>query len=140
MRRKMPAMAEIPPIEYAKTVDGVNIAYQVRGDGPVDLVYAMGMAGTFEIEFEPSWGTRPLGIEVRAGVHTGEVETIAGKAGGMAVVIGSRIGALAPASEVLASQTVKGLTAGSGLEFGDAGEHEIKGVPDRWRLYRVVDA
>jgi class 3 adenylate cyclase len=81
---------------------------------------------------------KPLGIEVRAGVHTGEVETIAGKTGGMAVVIGSRVGAKAQASEVLASQTVKDLTAGSGLVFEDAGEHELKGVPDRWRLYRVL--
>ena len=80
----------------------------------------------------------PLGIEIRAGVHTGEVETIDGKVGGMAVVIGSRVGASAGASEVLVSQTVKDLVAGSGLAFEDAGEHELKGVPDRWRLYRVV--
>ena len=83
-------------------------------------------------------GVTSLGIEVRAGVHAGEVETVAGKTGGMAVVIGSRVGAKAQASEVLASQTVKDLTAGSGLIFEDAGEHELKGVPDRWRLYRVV--
>jgi len=81
---------------------------------------------------------QPLGIDVRAGLHTGEVESIAGKTGGMAVVIGSRVGSAAQASEVLASQTVKDLTAGSGLVFEDAGEHELKGVPDRWRLYRVV--
>ena len=79
-----------------------------------------------------------LGIEVRAGVHTGEVETIDGKAGGLAVVIGSRIGGLAGPSEVLASQTVRDLTAGSGIAFEDAGEHELKGVPDRWRLYSVA--
>jgi class 3 adenylate cyclase len=81
---------------------------------------------------------QPLGLEVRAGLHTGEVESIAGKAGGMAVVIGSRVGAVATGSEVLASQTVKDLTAGSGLVYEDAGEHELKGVPDCWRLYRVV--
>ena len=80
----------------------------------------------------------PLGIEVRAGVHTGEVETIDGKVGGMAVVIGARVGASAGPSEVLVSQTVKDLVAGSGLAFEDAGEHELKGVPDRWRLYRVT--
>jgi pimeloyl-ACP methyl ester carboxylesterase len=78
-----------------------------------------------------------LGIEVRAGVHTGEVETIDGKVGGLAVVIGSRVGAAAGRSEVLVSQTVKDLVAGSGLAFEDAGEHELKGVPERWRLYRV---
>jgi pimeloyl-ACP methyl ester carboxylesterase/class 3 adenylate cyclase len=80
----------------------------------------------------------PLGVEVRAGVHTGEVETIDGKVGGMAVVIGARVGASAGPSEVLVSQTVKDLVAGSGLAFEDAGEHELKGVPDRWRLYGVV--
>ena len=79
-----------------------------------------------------------LGIEVRAGVHTGEVETIAGKVGGIAVNVGARIASLAHPSEVLVSHTVQGLVAGSGLEFEDAGEHELKGVPDRWHLYRVV--
>jgi class 3 adenylate cyclase/pimeloyl-ACP methyl ester carboxylesterase len=81
---------------------------------------------------------RPLGLQVRAGLHTGECETIDGKVGGIAVVIGARVGALARASEVLVSQTVKDLVAGSGLVFEDAGEHELKGVPDGWRLYRVV--
>jgi class 3 adenylate cyclase len=71
-------------------------------------------------------------------VHTGEVETIDGKVGGMGVVIGARVGAWAGPSEVLVSQTVRDLVAGSGLGFEDAGEHELKGVPDRWRLYRVV--
>jgi class 3 adenylate cyclase/alpha-beta hydrolase superfamily lysophospholipase len=80
----------------------------------------------------------PLGIQVRAGIHTGEVETIDGKAGGVAVMIGARIGALASPSEILASPTVRDLTAGSGLVFEDAGEYELRGVPDRWHLYRVV--
>jgi class 3 adenylate cyclase len=81
---------------------------------------------------------RPLDVEVRAGLHTGEVETIDSKVGGIAVHIGARVGALAGPSQVLVSQTVKDLVAGSGLTFEDAGEHELKGVPDRWRLYRVV--
>jgi pimeloyl-ACP methyl ester carboxylesterase len=80
---------------------------------------------------------RSLGIEIRAGVHTGEVETIDAKAGGIAVIIGARILGSAAASEVLVSSTVRELVAGSGLAFDDAGEHELKGVPDRWRLYRV---
>jgi pimeloyl-ACP methyl ester carboxylesterase len=79
-----------------------------------------------------------LDIEIRAGIHTGEVETIAGKAGGIAVNVGARIAAVAAPSEVLVSYTVHGLVSGSGLEFADAGEHELKGVPDRWRLYRAV--
>jgi class 3 adenylate cyclase len=84
---------------------------------------------------------RALGIEIRAGVHTGEVETINEKAGGMAVIIGARVAALAALagpSEVLVSQTVRDLVAGSGLAFEDAGEHELKCVPDRWHLFRVV--
>jgi pimeloyl-ACP methyl ester carboxylesterase len=81
---------------------------------------------------------RPLGIEVRAGLHTGECEIVEGKCSGLSVSIGARVMARAGPSEVLISQTVKDLTAGSGLTFEDAGEHELKGVPDRWRLYRVV--
>jgi class 3 adenylate cyclase len=81
---------------------------------------------------------RDLGIEVRAGVHTGEVEKIAGKVGGIAVNVGARIASLAAPSEVLVSHTVQGLVSGSGLSFEDAGERELKGVPDRWRLFRVL--
>ena len=81
---------------------------------------------------------RGLGIEIRAGVHVGECEVIDGHLGGRTAVIGARVGALAGPSEVLVSQTVKDLVAGSGITFDDAGEHELKGVPDRWRLYRVV--
>jgi class 3 adenylate cyclase len=81
---------------------------------------------------------RPLGIEIRAGLHTGEVALDGDDVAGLGVTIGARVGAMAGASEVLVSQTVKDLVAGSGLTFEDAGEHELKGVPDRWRLYRVV--
>ncbi|HVF08722.1 MAG TPA: adenylate/guanylate cyclase domain-containing protein, partial [Actinomycetota bacterium] len=81
---------------------------------------------------------RAIGLEVRVGVHTGEVATIDARVGGLGVTIGARIGAIAGASEVLVSSTVKDLVAGSGLAFEDAGEHELKGVPDRWHLYRVV--
>ena len=81
---------------------------------------------------------RPLGVEIRAGVHTGEIELAGDGVRGIAVHIGARVGALAGPSEVLVSQTVKDLVAGSGLVFEDADEHELKGVPDRWRLYRVM--
>jgi class 3 adenylate cyclase len=80
-----------------------------------------------------------LGIEIRAGVHTGECELIDGKISGLTVSIGARVAAKAAPSQVLISQTVKDLVAGSGLTFEDAGEHELKGVPDRWRLYRVAE-
>jgi class 3 adenylate cyclase len=81
---------------------------------------------------------RELGIEVRIGVHTGECELIDNKVGGISVSIGARVAGYAGPSEVLVSQTVKDLVAGSGLEFEDAGEYELKGVPDRWRLYRAA--
>jgi class 3 adenylate cyclase/pimeloyl-ACP methyl ester carboxylesterase len=79
-----------------------------------------------------------IGLEIRAGVHTGEVETVGVGVEGIAVHIGARVAALAGEREVLVSSTVKDLVAGSGLTFEDAGEHELKGVPDRWHLYRVV--
>jgi class 3 adenylate cyclase len=81
---------------------------------------------------------RQLGIDIRAGVHTGEIERLEGDIGGAAVHIGARIASLAGAREVLVSSTVKELTVGSGLSFEDAGDHVLKGIPDRWHLYRVV--
>jgi class 3 adenylate cyclase len=81
---------------------------------------------------------RSIGIQIRAGCHTGEVELAGTDIRGIAVHIGSRVSALAGSGEVLVSSTVKDLVAGSGLVFEDAGEHELKGVPDTWRLYRVV--
>jgi pimeloyl-ACP methyl ester carboxylesterase len=82
---------------------------------------------------------RELGLEIRAGVHTGEVELTGEGVQGIAVHIGARVAAIAGPSEVVASSTVKDLVAGSGIKFEDAGEHELKGVPDRWRLYRVLE-
>jgi class 3 adenylate cyclase len=78
-----------------------------------------------------------LGIDVRAGLHTGECEQIDGKVGGIAVNIGARVASAAGPGEVLVSQTVRDLVAGSGLSFEDRGEHALKGVPERWRLYRA---
>jgi pimeloyl-ACP methyl ester carboxylesterase len=80
-----------------------------------------------------------LGLDVRAGLHTGEVELADGKVTGIAVHTGARVAALAEPGEVLVSSTVKDLVAGSGIQFGDRGEHELKGVGS-WRLYSVVDA
>jgi class 3 adenylate cyclase len=79
-----------------------------------------------------------LGIQIRAGLHTGEVELDGADVRGIAVHIGARIASLAGPSEVLVSSTVKDLVAGATLEFEDRGEHELKGVPGAWRLYRVV--
>jgi class 3 adenylate cyclase len=81
---------------------------------------------------------RPLGIDVRAGLHTGECELRNGDIGGIAVHIGARVSARAAPGEVLVSNTVKDLVVGSGLEFEDRGEQELKGVPGSWRLFSVT--
>ena len=81
---------------------------------------------------------RPLGLEIRAGCHTGEIELLGDDVGGVAVHIGARVGALAEPSEVLVTSTVKDLVAGSGLAFEDRGEHHLKGIPDAWRLYALA--
>ena len=101
---------DVPETRYTTTVDGVYIAYQVVGGGPFDLVCVPGCTSNLEA----AWDLPP------------------------AVHIGARVAALAGPSEVLVSQTVKDLVAGSGLSFEDAGEHVLKGIPDRWRLYWVV--
>ena len=80
---------------------------------------------------------RSLGIEVRAGVHTGECELRGGDIAGMAVHIGARVGARAGSGEVLVSSTVKDLVVGSGLGFAERGVAKLKGVPGEWRLYAL---
>ncbi len=82
-------------------------------------------------------GVRGLGIEVRAGLHTGEIEIIGEKVGGLAVHIGARVAAQADAGEVLVSSTVRDLVAGSGIQFEDRGANTLKGVPGEWRLFAV---
>ena len=81
---------------------------------------------------------RDLGLEVRAGLHTGECERVGEKLGGLAVNIGARVSAAAAPGEVLATSTVKDLVAGSGIAFEERGERELKGVPGTWRLYAVA--
>jgi class 3 adenylate cyclase len=80
-------------------------------------------------------GVRELGLEIRAGLHTGEIEVEPDDIAGLAVHIGARISAMAGAGELLVSSTVKDLVAGSGLRFEDRGTHELKGVPGEWRLF-----
>ncbi len=82
-------------------------------------------------------GVHALGLEVRAGLHTGECELIDGKVAGVAVHTGARVAAHAEPGEVLVSSTVKDLVAGSGLAFQDRGPHELKGLPGEWRLFAV---
>ena len=112
----------------------------VENDTAGDGFYATfdGPARAIRCALDVAQRIRELGIEVRAGVHTGECEIVDGKCTGIAVSIGARVASTAGPSEVRVSQTVKDLVAGSGLTFENAGEHELKGVPDRWRLYRVA--
>ena len=109
-------------------VDTTGDGFLATFDGPARAVHcAQAIASS----------VRELGLQVRIGVHTGEIELSDGDVRGIAVHIGARVMSTAGPSEVLVSQTVKDLVVGSGLTFEDAGEHELKGVPDRWRLYRV---
>lgn len=107
------------------TGDGVLASF----DGPARAIHA---AKGFREAIEP------LGIRIRAGVHTGECEQIGDDLGGIAVHIGARVGSAAAPGEVLVSQTVRDLVVGSGLEFTDRGAQELKGVPGEWRLFAVA--
>lgn len=95
-------------------------------DGPARAVECMRSMAT-QLE--------PLGLPIRAGVHTGEVELLGDDLGGIAVHVAARISAMAGAGEVLTSSTVRDLVAGSGIVFEDRGEHRLKGVPDPWRVF-----
>jgi pimeloyl-ACP methyl ester carboxylesterase len=112
-------------IEVKTTGDGFLATF----DGPAR---AVGCAQAIAV------AVRALGIEIRAGCHTGEVELLAGDLGGIAVHIGARVASLAGAGEVLVSSTVKDLVVGSGLRFEDRGMHHLKGVPDQWHLFAVT--
>jgi class 3 adenylate cyclase len=81
---------------------------------------------------------KALGLELRSGLHTGEVELRGDDIAGIAVVIGQRVSARAGANEILVTSTVKDLVAGSGITFADRGEHGLKGVPDKWRIFTAM--
>jgi class 3 adenylate cyclase len=109
-----------------------------RGDGFVATFDGPGRA--IECGCAMRDAVRALGLEIRVGLHTGEIEVRAGDdVAGVAVHIGARVAQHAGAAEVLVSSTVKDLVAGSGIEFDDRGEHELKGVPGTWRLFSVVN-
>jgi class 3 adenylate cyclase len=84
-------------------------------------------------------GIETLGLQIRGGVHTGMVEVVGDDVAGLAVHIGSRIGAAASPGEVFVSSTVKDLVAGSRFHFDDRGRHMLKGVPDEWQVFAVTD-
>ncbi|MGH9030119.1 MAG: adenylate/guanylate cyclase domain-containing protein [Acidimicrobiales bacterium] len=110
-------------------VDTAGDGFFARFDGP---------ARAIRCASEITTAVLPLGIEVRAGVHTGECELLDGKVGGIAVHIGARVASHAGPGEVVVSQTVRDLIAGSGIRLEDRGATELKGVPGEWRLYRVA--
>ena len=111
--------------QVRSTGDGILATF----DGPARGVHCAGAL----VE-----SVKTLGIEIRAGLHTGEVELHGDDIAGVAVAIGARIGALAEPGEVWVSQTIRDLVAGSHIAFDEAGDHALKGVPGRWRLYRVA--
>ncbi len=111
-------------------VDSAGDGFFCRFDGPARAIAcAQAIVG----------GARELDLDVRAGIHTGECEVVGEKLAGISVVTGARVSALADPGEVLVSQTVKDLVAGSGFGFIDRGEHELKGVPGAWRVYAVAE-
>ncbi|HYM52387.1 MAG TPA: adenylate/guanylate cyclase domain-containing protein [Candidatus Dormibacteraeota bacterium] len=112
-----------------REIDTAGDGFLATFDGPARAVRCAQAIGS---------SVRALGLVIRAGCHTGEIELMGNRVGGIAVHIGARVAALAEPGEVLVSSTVKDLVAGSGLSFEDRGEHELKGVPDRWRLYSVA--
>jgi len=114
---------------HGRELDTAGDGFFATFDGPARAVQAASAIGDALL---------PLEIQIRSGVHTGECEVSDGKVAGIAVSIGARISSLASAGEVLVSSTVKDLVAGSGLRFEDRGDHELKGVPEKWRLYALA--
>jgi pimeloyl-ACP methyl ester carboxylesterase len=112
-----------------REIDTAGDGFLASFDGPARAIRCAGAA----ID-----AVRELGIDIRAGVHTGECELAGDKLAGIAVHIGARVAGQAGAGEVLVSSTVRDLVAGSGLEFEDRGAAELKGVGGEWRLYRVA--
>jgi pimeloyl-ACP methyl ester carboxylesterase len=106
------------------------------GDG---LLATYGPARAVRCAMAIALAVRSIGLSIRAGCHTGEVELVGADVQGVAVHIGARVAELAGPDEVWTSSTVKDLTIGSGLVFEDVGNHDLKGVPDRWHLYRVLE-
>ena len=110
----------------------------VKSTGDGGLASFSGPARAIRCAQDVFNAVQELGLTLRAGLHTGECEAIGEDLGGLAVHIGARVAAHAQAGEVLVSSTVKDLVVGSGLEFADRGEHELKGVPGTWRIYAVA--
>ncbi len=110
---------------------------EIKTTGDGFLATFDGPARAIRCASESTAAVRRLGIDIRAGLHTGEVEVMDGDIGGMAVHIGARVNAKASPGEVLVSSTVKDLVVGSGFQFNDRGRHELKGVPGEWQLFAL---
>ena len=106
------------------------------GDGM--LAAFDGPARAIRCAFGVRDGARRLGIDVRAGLHTGECEVVGDKLGGIAVHVGARVASAAAPAEVLVSSTVKDLVAGSGIAFESRGVHVLKGIPGEWQLFAAL--
>jgi class 3 adenylate cyclase len=113
---------------------------EIKTTGDGFLAIFDGPARAVRCAFAVREAVRPVGLEIRLGIHTGECEMRRDSISGLSVHIAARIAALASASSVVVSHTVKDLVAGSGIAFEDLGDHNLKGVPDQWHLYRVVSA
>jgi class 3 adenylate cyclase len=124
--------------ELSRRIVSAHEGAAIKSTGDGLLATFDGPARGVQAAVELCEAVRELGLELRAGLHTGEVELIGDDIGGMAVHIGARVGAHAGEGEVLASSTVKDLVVGAGIEFEPAGEHRLKGVPGEWQLYRVT--
>jgi class 3 adenylate cyclase len=114
-----------------REMDTAGDGFFAAFDGPIRAIRCATTIGRSVLD---------LGLEVRAGLHTGECEIVGEKLSGLAVNIGARVTAQAQPGEVLVTSTVKDLVAGSGIGFQDRGLHELKGVPGEWRLYAAIDA
>ena len=113
---------------------------EVKSTGDGFLVLFDGPARAIHCAMAIAEGMQPLGIQVRSGVHTGEVERTQTDVHGIAVHIAARVMDTASAGDIMISRTVKDLVSGSGIKFDDAGEHSLKGIEEKWRLYRVRDS
>ena len=112
-----------------REIDNSGDGFLAAFDGPARAVRCARSIGA---------ALQPLGVTIRAGLHTGECELMGDRIGGIAVHIGARVAALAESDEILVSSTVKDLVAGSGIEFEALGPKTLKGVPDQWQVFRVT--
>lgn len=127
-----------PSVRYADS-DGIHIAYRVVGEGPLDLVHIAGAITNLDVLWEMAEYRRFVErLASFSRLIVFDCELVGDSVRGIAVHTGARVAAVASPGEVLVSQTVKDLVAGSGIDFADRGVHDLKGIPGEWRLYAVA--